>query len=261
MRPDKALSDAVDARQEIDLKVGVTFTRLLTRELTQGAKVAFKLPTLSLISYGPCQSPTLFFCVQRAREIATFVSRPFWTLCATARESARGDGKGSKGSAPSCEMSWARGECFDERRCREALKHCQHCKSANVRRIDRTISSVPPPVGLNTVQLLRACSSGFGMSPHKAMVVAEQLYTSGYISYPRTETTKYPDGFDYASVLHDQTRSAVWGDAATLALALVESGGERRGGIGKRSVDMGDHPPITPTRAASRASFRSDGEW
>eukprot|EP01046_Picozoa_sp_COSAG06_P010593 COSAG06_NODE_581_length_14007_cov_3.569056_10_plen_63_part_00 len=45
---------------------------------------------------------------------------------------------------------------------------------------------LPPPNGLDTVQMLRAASAAMSLSPHKAMQVAEQLYMSGLISYPRT---------------------------------------------------------------------------
>ena len=46
------------------------------------------------------------------------------------------------------------------------------------------------------------------------MQIAERLYTQGYISYPRTETTQYPANFDFRSVLSQQTKSTEWGEAA-----------------------------------------------
>ena len=70
--PDKLLAMAVDARQELDLKIGVAFTRLMTRAFLNHAKTKFRLQDQKVLSYGPCQTPTLWFVAERHREIQSF---------------------------------------------------------------------------------------------------------------------------------------------------------------------------------------------
>merc|ERR1719183_1320270 len=72
------MSMSVDARQELDLKIGVPFTRLLTRQLLERCKEKF-YRDLKVISYGPCQTPTLWFCVERHKEIQNFERQAYWT--------------------------------------------------------------------------------------------------------------------------------------------------------------------------------------
>ena len=70
--PDKYQAMSVDARQELDLKIGVAFSRLMTRTYLDMAREKFRLKDQKVISYGPCQTPTLWFCVQRHKEIQNF---------------------------------------------------------------------------------------------------------------------------------------------------------------------------------------------
>ena len=107
------------------------------------------------------------------------------------------------------------------------------------------------PQALNTVELMRIASSGLGMSPHHAMLLAERLYTSGYISYPRTETTHYPENFDLIGVLKQLRSSHDFGAdvGQLLAQGIVHP---------RKGTDVGDHPPITPMSLAPREALDHD---
>ena len=71
--------------------------------------------------------------------------------------------------------------------------------------------------------------------------VAERLYTQGFISYPRTETTHYPENFDLRSPLKAQQGNSIWGSYVRDLL----SNGE------KEEI----HAPRNSARARSNFSF------
>ena len=56
----------------------------------------------SVVSYGPCQTPTLNFCVERHQCIAAFQPEPFWVVRPHV----------SKGGRV-LDLDWARGRIFD----------------------------------------------------------------------------------------------------------------------------------------------------
>ncbi|KAH8552837.1 DNA topoisomerase [Umbelopsis sp. PMI_123] len=235
VKPNENEARAVDARQELDLKVGVAFTRFQTR-FFQG-----KYGNLdsAVISYGPCQTPTLTFCVQRHDLIQRFTPETFWTLAVTV----------TKSNAP-IKLTWERGRLFDKHVTTMLLNTLQKDseKGAKVIQVSSEKKSKSRPHALNTVELLKHGSSYLGISPTECMSIAERLYTQGYISYPRTETSSYPPSFDLNEVLEEQRRHPLWGD---ICAELLRNGYDRPTG-GK---DVGDHPPITPTRMADEAEL------
>src|SRR5699024_5319152 len=89
-----------------------------------------------------------------------------------------------------------------------SLKDAKQGIVVSVKKSRRTTAK---PRALNTVEMLKVASSKLGIGPHTAMQCAERLYTQGYISYPRTETSQYPRNFDLMGTLRIQEHSNTWG--------------------------------------------------
>ena len=123
-----------------------------------------------------------------------------------------------------------------------------------VQSVEETEEFKRRPPGLNTVDLLKAASAGMGMGAHRAMQVAERLYIQGFISYPRTESTAYPPGFDLKGTLTAQRGHPAWGE--WVEELLSGSVAKPRGG-----KDAGDHPPITPVRSATESAVGGGEAW
>ncbi|KXS19810.1 DNA topoisomerase 3-beta-1-like protein, partial [Gonapodya prolifera JEL478] len=236
--PNENEAKAVDVRQELDLKIGVSFTRFQTR-FFQG-----KYGNLdsSTISFGPCQTPTLALAVARRDAILSFEPRSFWTLRARISVSGRAL------AVPSDKGR------FWERNKANAMRDTLRGKGvARVVRLSDDKRTVQRPRALNTVEMLKAASKRLGMSPAEAMSISERLYTSGFISYPRTETTAYPPTFDLAGALLPHKDHPAWG---SYVRELLKEGVKRPEG----GVDKGDHPPITPTRCATEFDL-AGSDW
>ena len=199
----------------------------------------------SLISFGPCQTPTLGFCVERHDKIQSFKPEPYWVLNVTVQSADFG---------PHLTLEWERGREFDQSKAKSYLSNVKSQKRAKVTSIKTKEHSKQRPIALNTVELMKVCSAGLGMSPHHAMQIAEKLYTQGYLSYPRTETTQYPSNFDLIGTLKLQSGNPYWGKDVDELL----SRGINRPRLGH---DAGDHPPITPMKTATQSSFSDTDSW
>ena len=246
IRPNVNLSMAVDARQELDLKIGVAFTRYLSKTFRSKSQARFGDAEIKTISYGPCQSPCLWFCVQRHLEIMRFKPEQFYVLNMQLRTHTN----------ETFDVAWKKGQTNDRALAERTLTTARRSQVVRCIGVETQNRDLRAPVALNTVQVLKAASSGLGISPHKAMKIAEKLYTSGFMSYPRTESTKYDPSFQINPILQEHTRHPVWGQAVTILLK------QHNGHVPlpREGKDMGDHPPITPTRLATRNDLQGL-EW
>jgi len=116
-------------------------------------------------------------------------------------------------------------------------------KEAEVLSVKREPMKQVRPQGLNTIKLLKVGSQSFGMSAFETMKIAEHLYLRGFTTYPRTESTTFSPNFNFKEVLSSLKDHDKYGEFAS---GLLNNGYQKP----RQGVDAGDHPPITPVRAA-----------
>ena len=127
---------------------------------------------------------------------------------------------------------WDSGRSFNQSKVQKLLQTCLDESTASTAKITAVVSKDKKqgrPTPLNTVALLKACSKALGIGPHQTMHTAESLYLSGYLSYPRTESTAYPKSFDIREALSQQAHDSRWGN---YVCDLLQKGPNKsRGGV------------------------------
>ena len=225
----RELAEAGEARQDIDLIWGATLTRWVSR--------ATKRYGPAFLSVGRVQSPTLALIAEREKERRAFVPVPYWELEVDLKN----------GEPFTVRHGTARFE--EEAKVNAAYENI--ADEATVTEVQQKSATRKPPTPFNTTAFLTAASS-LGYSPSRAARLAEDLYTDGYISYPRTDNTVYPQSLDLREVLglpHARRGGRpVRGEAAAAGRALADAGQEGDDGP---PPDLPDRPRLEG-RAAGR---------
>ena len=104
------------------------------------------------------------------------------------------------------DIVWSRGRVFDEAVANTFAELVRDDGMAVVRCVVESPGFRARPVPMNTVEMLKVCSRALGMGPQQAMRVAERLYLNGFLTYPRTESTRYPASFNLDGAVSMQVR-------------------------------------------------------
>jgi DNA topoisomerase-1 len=228
--PNKRLADKCFARSIIDLTVGASFTRLLTLKVREVESSA--LPKGHFISYGPCQSPTLYFVVKRAIEREGFQSQKFYRVVAKLKVGDR-----------VLEVEHAKGRFGSKEEAEEVMARAGKATTAEVEDVRATKAKKEPPKPLDTVELESLASKHLNIRAKRALDIAEELYRRGLISYPRTETQVYPP-----SAYERLKAFANHPEFGDYVRRLLAAGAKPTSG----PKDDRAHPPIHPIRAATK---------
>lgn len=172
------------ARSRADWLIGMNLSRLFT---VMGRQAGYD----GVLSVGRVQTPTLKLVVDRDREIARFVSVPFWTV-ETVLSSA-GQSFTAGWLAPDTATDDA-GRCLQEPIARQAAERMRIAGSAQVTSVETERLREGPPLPFDLGTLQEICSKQLGLDVQETLEIAQALYeTHKATTYPRSDSGYLPE--------------------------------------------------------------------
>ena len=218
-------------RHEVDWLYGINLSRALMLAIKNASG------NYATFSTGRVQGPTLKFLVDREKAIVTFVPTPYWKVKALVE---------------------IHGQIFEAKYEKEVVEGREEAetvvstclsKKGEVEEIDvRKVLQAPPcPFDLGTLQ--NEAYRLFKYTPQRTLSVAQQLYLSALISYPRTDSQRLPAAIGYEAILRNLGRIEQYKKLTKELLAKKTL----RPKEGKK--DDPAHPAIYPTGKQPEKTF------
>ena len=170
-RLDMRYVEAQQARRFLDRVVGYMVSPLLWAKVARG------------LSAGRVQSVAVRLVVEREAEIRAFIPEEFWEVFCNLTT--------AQGDQLRCQVLKWNGDRFrptSRQETDQAMAILDHAEYRVQERKDKPTTSNPkPPLITSTLQ--QAASTRLGYGVKKTMMMAQQLYEAGYITYMRTDST------------------------------------------------------------------------
>ncbi len=205
---------AGETRHIIDWIYGINLSRALTKAIRHYIKKV-------VLSIGRVQGPTLKLIYEREKEIENFKPEPYYLLFFQTKV---------KFMYPNIIKDY-----------KKALELKNKC--GNYLKIEKVIKKkiiLNPPYPYNLSDLQQEAWKLYRISPKKTLDIAQNLYESGLISYPRTESQKLPSTINFREILENLSRISLYKEYIKVVLKkekLIPNNGTKD--------DV--HPAIHPT--------------
>ena len=172
------------ARSRADWLIGMNLSRLFT---LLGRQAGYT----GVLSVGRVQTPTLKLVVDRDREIARFVSVPYWAvdvLLSHAGQSFTASWIPPEGSTD------AAGRCLQQPVAQQAADRIRAARDAQVVSVDTERVREAPPLPFDLGTLQEVCSRQLGLDVQETLDIAQALYeTHKATTYPRSDSGYLPE--------------------------------------------------------------------
>ena len=220
------------ARHEMDYYYGIN----LSRALTQAIKSVGKFKVMSV---GRVQGPALKIIVDREKEIRKFKPVPFWQIELIGQTADKGKLN-----------AWhTRDKFWDKKEADGVMENVKGQKEGIVKTVEKSQFSQPAPFPFDLTTLQTESYRVHGISPKETLAIAQELYTSGLISYPRTSSQKLSYKIGYKNILGKIAKQREYSELCSELLR-----GELRPNEGKKTDPA--HPAIFPTGLSAKIDGR-----
>ena len=181
------LAEAGRSRHLLDFIYGVNLSRALASSFQVGNSGGYRN-----LSIGRVQGPTLAFVADRELAIRLHVPDPYWTV----------QGEFSNPSQDSAVFTahYEKPRIDTLAQSRAIVTDCAGV-DGTVRQVASKNLVLRPPTPFNIGDLQKEAYRTLRISPGYTLAIAEKLYLSALISYPRTSSQKLPPSIGYRKIL------------------------------------------------------------
>ena len=172
------------ARSRADWLIGMNLSRLFT---VLGRQAGYR----GVLSVGRVQTPTLRLVVERDREIARFVSVPFWAVEVVLSHAGQRF-MASWTPPPGCTDD--AGRCLQQPVAQQAAERIRSAGQAQVLSVETERMREGPPLPFDLGTLQEVCSKQLGLDVQETLDIAQALYeTHKATTYPRSDSGYLPE--------------------------------------------------------------------
>lgn len=172
------------ARSRADWLIGMNLSRLFT---VLGRQAGYE----GVLSVGRVQTPTLRLVVDRDREIARFVSVPYWIVEVGLSSEAQ---QFFAIWLPPQSVTDDAGRCLQESIARQATERIRTAGAVQVQAVETERVREGPPLPFDLSTLQEVCSKQFGLDVQETLDIAQSLYeTHKATTYPRSDSGYLPE--------------------------------------------------------------------
>ena len=204
-------ANAGETRHILDWYYGINVSRALTKAISNTGR--FKL-----MSTGRVQGPSLKLIVDKEKEIKAFVSDPYWMISLN-----------GKVNSKDIEAWHIKDKIFEKKEAEIIMSKVNGSKEGIIKDIETTKFNQQPPFPFDLTSLQIEAYRTLKISPKNTLSIAQELYTGGYISYPRTSSQQLTPKLGYKKIIANLMKQKDYATQGNIVLKtkLIPNNGKK----------------------------------